>query len=146
MAKFLAALLGCTLRSKGSSPMLEGTIFSTLAGEKSSSDYKKEQQWKPVYYSLATMCLSNPLIEKPGGKIPNMSVLSLDIFVHPLKTFILPCCFVTLPFPRPPTSPRSFSSISNLHQQDWGREKETIIFSAINLDIKIHNSITLFTV
>uniref|UniRef100_A0A8I5ZQJ1 Uncharacterized protein n=1 Tax=Rattus norvegicus TaxID=10116 RepID=A0A8I5ZQJ1_RAT len=69
MAKFLAALLGCTLRSKGSSPMLEGTIFSTLAGEKSSSDYKKEQQWKPVYYSLATMCLSNPLIEKPGGKV-----------------------------------------------------------------------------
>ncbi|GAB1289881.1 Ras-GEF domain-containing family member 1B [Apodemus speciosus] len=68
MAKFLAALLGCTLPSKGASPMLEGTIFSTLAGEKSSTDYKKEQQWKPLYCSLASTCLPNPLIEKPGGK------------------------------------------------------------------------------
>uniref|UniRef100_Q8JZL7-3 Isoform 3 of Ras-GEF domain-containing family member 1B n=1 Tax=Mus musculus TaxID=10090 RepID=Q8JZL7-3 len=98
MAKFLAALLGCTLPSKGASPVLEGTIFSTLAGEKSSSDYSKEQQWKPVYCSLAAMCLSNPLIEKPGGKIPtktpNISALPLDIFIHPLKTFILPRSFV----------------------------------------------------
>uniref|UniRef100_A0A8C2QMM1 Ras-GEF domain-containing family member 1B n=1 Tax=Cricetulus griseus TaxID=10029 RepID=A0A8C2QMM1_CRIGR len=75
MAKFLAALLGCTLPSKGASPMLEGTIFSTLAGEKSSSDYKKEQRWKPVYCSLAAACLTSPLIEKPGGKVRLLSCL-----------------------------------------------------------------------
>ncbi|XP_036056250.1 uncharacterized protein LOC118591921 [Onychomys torridus] len=89
MAKFLAALLGCTLPSKGASPMLEskshsqiglksstkqkGTIFSTLAGEKPSSDYKKEQRWKPVSCSLAATCLTSPLIEKPGGKEPPSS-------------------------------------------------------------------------
>uniref|UniRef100_A0A8C8W5Q0 RasGEF domain family, member 1B n=1 Tax=Peromyscus maniculatus bairdii TaxID=230844 RepID=A0A8C8W5Q0_PERMB len=75
MAKFLAALLGCTLPSKGASPMLEGTIFSTLAGEKPSSDYKKEQRWKPVYCSLAATCLTGPLIEKPGGKVRLFSCL-----------------------------------------------------------------------
>ncbi|KAI2534830.1 RASGEF1B isoform 10 [Pan troglodytes] len=57
MAKFLAELLGCTLPSKGASPMFESkshsrvglksstkqktTIFSTLASEKSLSDCKK---------------------------------------------------------------------------------------------------------
>uniref|UniRef100_E0CXS0 RasGEF domain family, member 1B n=1 Tax=Mus musculus TaxID=10090 RepID=E0CXS0_MOUSE len=84
MAKFLAALLGCTLPSKGASPVLEGTIFSTLAGEKSSSDYSKEQQWKPVYCSLAAMCLSNPLIEKPGGKV--RLLLCLVAWCHWSKT------------------------------------------------------------
>ncbi|XP_036762319.2 uncharacterized protein LOC118923037 isoform X2 [Manis pentadactyla] len=57
MAKFLAELLGCTLPSKGASPMFESkshsrvvlksstkqktTVFSTRASEKSSSDCKK---------------------------------------------------------------------------------------------------------
>uniref|UniRef100_A0A8D2I854 RasGEF domain family member 1B n=1 Tax=Urocitellus parryii TaxID=9999 RepID=A0A8D2I854_UROPR len=70
MAKFLAELLGCTLPNKGASPMFETTIFSTLASDKSLSDCKKEQQWRPsVYSSLAPVCFANPLIEKPVSKV-----------------------------------------------------------------------------
>uniref|UniRef100_A0A8C6QW45 Uncharacterized protein n=1 Tax=Nannospalax galili TaxID=1026970 RepID=A0A8C6QW45_NANGA len=69
MAKFLAELLGCTLPSKGASPMLESTIFSTLANEKSLPDCKKEQQRKPAYSNLTALCLTSPLIEKPVGKV-----------------------------------------------------------------------------
>lgn len=59
MAKFLAALLGCTLPSKGASPVLEGTIFSTLAGEKSSSDYSKVRRGhvRSAAESRMTACL-----------------------------------------------------------------------------------------
>ncbi|XP_011217234.2 uncharacterized protein LOC105235528 isoform X1 [Ailuropoda melanoleuca] len=86
MAKFLAELLGCTLPSKGASPMFESkshsrvglksstkqktTIFSTLASEKSLSDCKKEQQWKlSMYGSITPVCFTSPLIEKPIGKV-----------------------------------------------------------------------------
>uniref|UniRef100_A0A8C0CEL5 RasGEF domain family member 1B n=1 Tax=Balaenoptera musculus TaxID=9771 RepID=A0A8C0CEL5_BALMU len=85
MAKFLAKLLGCTLPSKGASPMCESkshsrvglksstkqktTILSTLASEKSLSDCKKEQQWKSsMYSSITPICFTSPPIEKPIGK------------------------------------------------------------------------------
>uniref|UniRef100_A0A8C5LF94 Uncharacterized protein n=1 Tax=Jaculus jaculus TaxID=51337 RepID=A0A8C5LF94_JACJA len=68
MAKFLAELLGCALPSKGSSPRLESTIFSTLASEKPLADCKKEQQWNPGYSSISPACLTSPLTEKPGSK------------------------------------------------------------------------------
>nr|KAF6432213.1 RasGEF domain family member 1B [Rousettus aegyptiacus] len=91
MAKFLAELLGCTLPSKGASPMFETTVFSTLASEKSLSDCKKEQQWKTSMYSSVTpVCFTSPLIEKPIGKVRinsflvkryDLSLLAVFIFV-----------------------------------------------------------------
>nr|KAF6432214.1 RasGEF domain family member 1B [Rousettus aegyptiacus] len=107
MAKFLAELLGCTLPSKGASPMFESkshsrvglksstkqktTVFSTLASEKSLSDCKKEQQWKTSMYSSVTpVCFTSPLIEKPIGKVRinsflvkryDLSLLAVFIFV-----------------------------------------------------------------
>uniref|UniRef100_A0A8D0VBE4 RasGEF domain family member 1B n=1 Tax=Sus scrofa TaxID=9823 RepID=A0A8D0VBE4_PIG len=86
MAKFLAKLLGCTLPSKGASPMFESkshsrvglksstkqktAIFSPLASEKSLSDCKKEQQWKAsMYGSMTPNSFTSPLIEKPAGKV-----------------------------------------------------------------------------
>ncbi|XP_075854850.1 ras-GEF domain-containing family member 1B isoform X2 [Microcebus murinus] len=64
MAGLLAALLGW-----GAAPMCENPIFSTLAGEKSLPDCKKEQPWKPaVYTSVTPVCFPNPLIDKPAGK------------------------------------------------------------------------------
>ncbi|PNI82981.1 RASGEF1B isoform 11 [Pan troglodytes] len=98
MAKFLAELLGCTLPSKGASPMFESkshsrvglksstkqktTIFSTLASEKSLSDCKKEQQWKPsMYSSITPVCFPSPLIEKPIDKV-RMNVLLSDTMIR----------------------------------------------------------------
>ncbi|XP_036708637.1 uncharacterized protein LOC118895532 [Balaenoptera musculus] len=89
MAKFLAKLLGCTLPSKGASPMCESkshsrvglksstkqktTILSTLASEKSLSDCKKEQQWKSsMYSSITPICFTSPPIEKPIGKLEKL--------------------------------------------------------------------------
>ncbi|XP_045140072.1 ras-GEF domain-containing family member 1B isoform X2 [Echinops telfairi] len=53
-----------------SSTQQKTTIFSTLAKEKSLSDYKKpEPQWKPSANSSVTpACLTSPLVEKPTGK------------------------------------------------------------------------------
>ncbi|XP_078223107.1 ras-GEF domain-containing family member 1B isoform X5 [Callithrix jacchus] len=68
--------LGSLLESKShsrvglkSSTKQKTTIFSALASEKSLSDCKKEQQWKPSMYSNITpVCFPSPLIEKPIGK------------------------------------------------------------------------------
>ncbi|XP_036906938.1 ras-GEF domain-containing family member 1B-A isoform X2 [Sturnira hondurensis] len=96
MAKFLAELLGCTLPSKGASPMFESkshsrvglkasvkqkaTVFSTLGGEKSLSDSKKEQQWNTsMYSSITPVCFTSPLIDKPVGKNKE------------LRLFLAPC-------------------------------------------------------
>uniref|UniRef100_A0A8C6EAA2 RasGEF domain family member 1B n=1 Tax=Moschus moschiferus TaxID=68415 RepID=A0A8C6EAA2_MOSMO len=98
MAKFLAKLLGCTLPSKGASPMFESTshsrvglkastkqkttIFSTLANEKSLPDCKKEQQWKPsMYSSITPICFASPLLEKPVGKVRMNSFLLNGLIV-----------------------------------------------------------------
>uniref|UniRef100_A0A286Y584 Uncharacterized protein n=1 Tax=Cavia porcellus TaxID=10141 RepID=A0A286Y584_CAVPO len=62
-------MLGCALPGKGASPALETTIFSTLGCEKSLSDCKKEQQWKPpAYSSITPVCFPSPLTDKPIGK------------------------------------------------------------------------------
>uniref|UniRef100_A0A8C6BV31 RasGEF domain family member 1B n=1 Tax=Monodon monoceros TaxID=40151 RepID=A0A8C6BV31_MONMO len=87
MAKFLAKLLGCTLPSKGASPMCESKSHSRV-GLKSStkqkttnlstlaSDCKKEQQWKPsMYSSITPICFTSPPIEKPIGKVRMNSFL-----------------------------------------------------------------------
>ncbi|GAB5570684.1 ras-GEF domain-containing family member 1B isoform X1 [Prionailurus iriomotensis] len=68
MAKFLAELLGCTLPSKGASPMFESKSHSRV-GLKSSTK-QKEQQWKLSMYSsgITPVCFTSPLIEKPIGK------------------------------------------------------------------------------
>ncbi|XP_010948692.2 uncharacterized protein LOC105065303 isoform X1 [Camelus bactrianus] len=121
MAKFLAKLLGCTLPSKGASPMFESkshsrvglksstkqktTIFSTLASEKSLSDCKKDQQWKPsMYGSMTPICFTSPLIEKPVGKIffprihnSEKSTEADRIFLSGLPRTV--CRFETVDFP-----------------------------------------------
>uniref|UniRef100_A0A8C3WWZ5 RasGEF domain family member 1B n=1 Tax=Catagonus wagneri TaxID=51154 RepID=A0A8C3WWZ5_9CETA len=98
MAKFLAKLLGCTLPSKGASPMFESkshsrvglksstkqktAIFGTLASEKSLSDCKKEQQWKPsMYSSITPIPFTSPLIEKPVGKVRMSSFFLTSVIV-----------------------------------------------------------------
>ncbi|XP_057358358.1 uncharacterized protein LOC118923037 isoform X6 [Manis pentadactyla] len=54
-----------------SSTKQKTTVFSTRASEKSSSDCKKEQQWKlSMYNSITPVCFTSPLIEKPVGKEP----------------------------------------------------------------------------
>uniref|UniRef100_A0A673V2M3 RasGEF domain family member 1B n=1 Tax=Suricata suricatta TaxID=37032 RepID=A0A673V2M3_SURSU len=107
MAKFLAELLGCTLPSKGASPMFESkshsrvglksstkqktTIFSTLASEKSLSDCKKEQQWKLSMYSrsIPPVCFTSPLIEKPVGKVRMNPFLLNSMIVFWLLSLLL---------------------------------------------------------